>query len=272
MGRHVLSALLLICSPAEAAFEHTPRGARAVGLGGATVSVEGDLWASFVNPSCLSATDGTTMAAEYLPGFFGMSELKRGAISLSSTVPIGTLALSMSGFGFRLYREMSVGVAVARALNERAVLGIGVNFYSLTIQGYGSDQTVGLDVGVLVHITRGISYGFALDNLNRPTIGSEKEALPQTMRMGISVRPLPNALVALSGEKDSHYPFGLAIGLEYFLEDVVTLRLGAANEPSNIAAGIGIRTSLLCMDYAYTMHPDLGGTHCVSVSFVLPWP
>ena len=265
-------ALLLTAPQAEAAFEQVPHGARAVGLGGATVSVQGDPWAPFANPSCLSGARGTSIAAAYLPALFGMWELKRGAFSLTSTAPIGTFALSMSGFGFDLYREISAGLAAAHELTDRVALGIGVNLYSLAIQGYGSDLAIGVDIGMLAHVTEEVSYGVTFRNVNRPSIGKGREALPQTMAMGISVCPLPNALVALSARKDSHYPFELCIGLEYSLEHVVALRLGAANEPSTIAAGIGMRTSMLSMDYAYTIHPDLGGTHCFSLCYALPWP
>ncbi len=272
MGRYTLVSLLLICSSAQSAFEEAPRGARAVALGGATVSVEGDPWASFVNPSCLSATNGTNIAVEYLPGVFGLWEIKRGAISLSRTIPVGTFGLSLSGLGFQLYREVHAGLAAAYELNERVVLGMGIDMYSVTIRGYGSDQTVGMDIGALVRVAQGISYGVALHNVNRPSIGDQQEALPQSMTMGISVRPLTSALVAISAQKDSHYPFELSIGIEYSLDNLLTLRFGATHVPSTVAAGIGIQTSLVWLDYAYTMHPDLGGTHCISVSFVLPWP
>ena len=272
MGRRLLLATLLVCSSAESAFEQMPRGARAMGLGGATVAVDGDLWASYANPACLPSLNGAAIAVEFAPALYGIEELKRGALSMCGTLPVGTLALSMSGFGFTLYREIRVGVAWTRALNERVALGIGLNLYSLAIRNYGADRTVGLDLGMLVRIARGISYGFAFHNINRPTIGDNEEPLPQTMAMGVSVQPLPEALVALSAQKDSHYPFELSLGLEYSLEDVVTIRLGAANEPSSIAAGIGLRTSMLCVDYAYSMHPDLGGTHSFSLSYSLPWP
>jgi len=269
MGRNSLLALVFLAARAMSAFEHAPHGARSIGLGGATVSVASDLWASYVNPACLSAIPGTNVTIEYLPALFGLQELKRGAISVGRPTPIGTFALSLSGFGFELYTEAVAGIAAAHEIHEGVVLGIGVRFCSLTIPGYGSDLAVGLDMGVLVHISREIAYGCALHNLNRPTIGSGEEALPQTMTMGVSFGFVSNTLVALSVGKDSRYSFRPSIGLEYSIEDVVSLRLGAEHEPSTVSAGIGIRTSLLSIDYAYTGHPDLGGTHCFSLSFVI---
>ncbi len=268
MGRNTVLALIFFAGRAISAFEPAPHGARSIGLGGATVSVSSDLWASYVNPACLSAIPGTSVAIEYLPARFGMQELKRGAISVGRPTPIGTFALSLSGFGFELYTEAVAGIAAAHEIHEGVVLGIGVNVCSLTIPGYGSDLAVGLDMGVLVQLTGEISYGCALHNLNRPTLGNGDEALPQTMTMGVSFRFVSNTLVALSVEKDPLYPFRPSIGLEYSIEDLIALRLGAEHEPSTISAGFGVRTSLLSIDYAYTGHPDLGGTHCFSLSFV----
>ncbi len=272
MGKAALLILALSCSTANAAFEHSPHGARAVGLAGATVAIEGDLWSAFVNPSCLPVAGGTIVAAEYFPALFGLPEIKRGAIVIDRTFPFGPMSISMSGLGFDLYREMSVGVAAGYELNERIVLGIGVSLYSLSIQDYGSDQALGVDVGALVRLGAGICYGVSLHGVNRPAVGADEEPLPQTMTMGISASPIPAATLAVSAGKDSHYPFELSVGAEYCLENLLTLRLGVCHEPSTVAAGITVRTSLLCLDYAYSMHPDLGGTHCFSVSFDLPWP
>ena len=270
MVRHLVLILLLACPEARSAFEQRPRGARAAGLAGSTVAVEGDLWAPFSNPSCLYSIKGTNITAEFVPGIFGMWEIKGTAISLSRTAAEGAFAISLSAFGFALYREFSVALAAARELNERIVLGVNLNFYSLKIDGYGSGQAAGVDIGALVHIAQDVSYGVALRNVNRPSFGDGDESLPQSMAMGISVCPLPAARVAVSAQKDNRYPFELSVGVEYCIEDLLTLRLGASHEPSTIAVGIGIRTSLLRMDYAYTLHPDLGGTHCVSLSFAIP--
>jgi hypothetical protein len=272
MGRCILLSLLLFSSLSQAAFEQVARGARAISMSGTTVSVEGDFWACYSNPSCLGFVDGINLSAEYLPGVFGMPEIKRGALAASCTLPAGTFALSMSGLGFELYHEMRVGIAAARQLNDRVVVGFGLGLYSLAIRGYGSDMAVGLDIGALLRIVPGISYGVVFRNVNRPAIGDDQETLPQSLSMGVSVHPLPGALVAVCMEKDSRYPFEMSVGVEYCLEDLVALRFGAAHEPSTVAAGIGVRTSLLSMDYAYTMHPDLGGTHSVSLSVFIPWP
>lgn len=272
MRRQTLLALLLISSSAWGAFEQSPHGARALGLGGTTVSVRGDPWSAFVNPACLSVRTGTSAALEYLPALFGIGELERGGISLGRTFSFGTAALSMSTLGFELYREASVQLAGARELSERVALGISLDLYSLAIRGYGSDQALGLDVGILVCLGPGLTYGVALHNANRPSIGSAAEPLPQSLTMGISVQPLPAALVAISAEKDSRFPFELSAGAEYCFEDLLTLRIGVTHEPSTIAAGIGVRTSQVCMDYAYSVHPDLGDTHCFSLSFVVSWP
>lgn len=272
MGREIFLVLLLICSSSRAAFEQSPHGARAVGLGGSTVSVQGDLWSAYLNPSCLPAATTTSVAVEYLPAMYGLWEIQRGAVTVDRGFSFGSAAFSICGLGFALYREITAGVAVSHELNERVIVGLGLHLYSLSIRGYGGDQALGLDIGALVRLAPGVSYGVALHNVNRPSLGSIEEPLPQSVTMGVSVQPLPAALLAISAEKDSRFPFGLSVGAEYCFEELLTLRLGAVHEPSTVAAGIGVRTSLLNLDYAYTVHPDLGGTHCFSVSFVLAWP
>ena len=84
MGREIFLVLLLVCSSSRAAFEQSPHGARAVGLGGSTVSVQGDLWSAFLNPSCLPTATATSIGVEYLPAVYGLWEIRRGAVTVSA--------------------------------------------------------------------------------------------------------------------------------------------------------------------------------------------
>jgi hypothetical protein len=271
-GRCILAFLVCISSPALGAFEQSAHGGRVRGMGSVGVPVEGDFWAPFVNPSCLSLANGTWAAVEYVPGLFAVRELSHGAVAVGSSSSVGAGAVTFSAFGFDLYRELQAGISAAYELDTHVLVGIGLNLYSLAIRGYGNDMTVGLDVGVLIRLAPGVKYGVSLRNLNRPAIGVDQEPLPQSMSMGISILPITGAVIAVGADKDNRYPFRLGIGIEYCFEQVVSLRLGVKHDPSTISAGVGIPVSMFTVDYAYTMHPDLGGTHCLSLSFSVRRP
>jgi hypothetical protein len=266
MGARLFLMCALFCSTALAAFDQVPRGARSAGLGGTMVAVKGDIWGMFVNPACLSPQPWLAVAVEYVPAQFGLWELKRGAVSLARNTPVGVIALAVSGFGFELYHEHSLGLAFSASYNERFAAGVGLDWYSIGIQGYGNDHAAGIHVGLHVQVVEDVSYGVGIRNLNRPYISRDAESLPQSIAMGLNARPVRNALLALSVGKDAWHPAELRLGLEYALRDLLTLRIGTGSEPANASVGIGFLRSPFCVDYAYVLHPDLGGTHYISLS------
>ena len=269
MKWELLLLLLLAPSTAKGAFEPVSHGARVAGLGGARTALRGDEWAPYGNPACLPSNGEVRMAVEYLPGTFGLSELKRGGVCVGGLSPAGPAAVSLSVFGFSLYREITLGLAMSRQVGDLAVVGVGAKLYSLTIDRYGSGLALGIDLGLLVRAGPGLSYGCAIQNLNSPCVGKDKEALPRSLSMGICVQPVRAGFLIASADKDVHHPVELALGAEYCIEEILTIRIGTSHEPSTISAGLGIQRSSLCIDYAFTVHPDLGGTHCISLSFAL---
>ena len=144
--------------------------------------------------------------------------------------------------------------------------GVTVNYYSLSIQNYGSASAIGLDVGLLIDIADNVTWGFAAMNVNAPRIGSAKEKLPQVLSTGLVYCPIKGGTISASVIKDVHFPVELHIGVEYGVLDVIALRAGTTSDPSTLNAGIGIEYSLAKLDYAFTSHTELGITHQFSLS------
>ena len=267
----IVLVLLILCQiqPVFGAFERTTRGSRPIAMGGASVATVNNPWAAFSNPAALQTIPQRTVSFFYSPQPFGLSELARGSFSYVEPTSVGTFAGSASRYGFELYREIILGISYGMNVTDRFAVGLHVNYYSLSIQNYGNDGTIGVDAGFLVEVTDDIRWGFAGLNLNAPTIGEAKEKLPQVYSTGISYMPIREATLVLDIVKDIRYPAELHIGIEYSMFDIVDIRGGTSSDPSTLNAGMGLHYSFVQLDYAFSAHVDLGMTHYFSLSLLL---
>jgi len=262
-------ALLMLGHPAFAAFESYTPGARSIGMGGVSVALVNNEWAAFANPGVLNSLQQRSISVFFSPQPFGLKELSRGSFSYVEPTSVGRFGLSGSRFGFALYRETALGVSYGNSVSDAFEYGLTLTYYSLIIQNYGTDWTLGVDVGALVHISDQVSSGFAAFNVNAPTIGTANEKLPQVYSTGIAYQPIPEATLGIALVKDIRFPTEFHVGLEYAIFDVVALRGGLTNEPATMNAGVGISYSFVKFDYAFSSHVDLGTTHDLSISLLL---
>ncbi len=268
--RHVVAfAMLLFGQTTFAAFERTTQGGRAVAMGGSLVALSGNEWSAFTNPATLMTIGERTVSLFYAPQPFELKELSHGAASYVEPTSIGSFALSASRFGFELYKETRIALSYCDEVGGVVKGGINLDYYSLSIQNYGSASTIGIDVGVLVDISDEVRWGFAAFNLNAPTIGAAKEKLPQVFSTGVTYNPIQEAIIAASIVKDIRYPTELHIGVEYSLMEMIALRAGTTSDPNTLNAGVGIHYSFVQVDYAFSSHSELGMTHQFSLSLKL---
>lgn len=266
MKRLLLAMTLLFTTPAYAAFEPIIRGGRAAAMGGASVAEASNGWAAFSNPGGLATVRVQSVSVGYVPGLFGISEIATLAGTFVQPLDIGSFALSGSRFGFELYREMEFRAAFGTSLTGDVHLGLSMSYYSLVIERYGSDWTLGMDVGILVTLSDRVRLGVSASNVNAPTIGQDKERLPQVFVAGISYRPLHEVGIAADLVKDIRHETELQLGVEYTVLDIVDLRGGTSNNPAMLHGGVGVRYGFLGFDYTYRTHADLGASHMLSLT------
>jgi hypothetical protein len=235
-------------------------------MGGAFVAIADNAWAIIFNPAGLTQLRGDEIAAFYSPQPFGMTELSLASFALAHPTSYGQVGVSVNRFGFDLYREVSGILSYANSYRDVFSFGINLTYNSLAIKNYGSASAIGVDIGILATITRGLRWGFFAANVNAPSIGQAREKLPQVYASGLSLRPADGLLLGLDVIKDIRYPALLRGGLEYRLVDLVSLRVGVGNNPAKFSSGLGVHYSFVHFDYAMTTHPDLGLSHQFSVA------
>jgi hypothetical protein len=240
-------------------------GARQISIANSDVALANDVFTLFNNPSGLAQMNWKEVGTYYSPAPFGLTELANGYVAYQQPFSFGSLGIGGMTYGYELYRESQIILGYSYNYENIFFIGAAVNYQSYSIQNYGSTGAFYLNLGGLVYILDDLRWGFSTTNVNRATVGDQDDQIPVVFTTGFSFEILNNFSLNLSLEKDVRYDPSISFGIDYDLIEYLSLRIGAADNPSKFTAGIGINYSILSLDYAFFTHPDLGLTHQAGV-------
>jgi hypothetical protein len=255
-----ISLFVSLGAACDAAFEDVPVGARAHAMSNATSAVW-DAFSLYTNPSALSLNSGFSVAT-FGTELFGEPDL----VFVCSEVNVGRFGAYATSFGNRMYRE--------------SILGLGCGFYAygmsfgvsakgmvLSIMGYGSDATFGLDAGVLGVVDERLSISAAGKNINLPTLGSSEEELPTVLTIGSAMYLADRFVLCIDVRKERRQGLEISLGQELFIYPHFCVRSGLSTDPSMFSAGFGLILARLAVDYSVRMHHPLGLTHGLTLGY-----
>jgi hypothetical protein len=270
-------------------------GARAVGMGGAFVSVADDATAIYWNPAGVARIQKSVVSINhtawlanikftqaayifhfgFIPGTIGIS-----ARSLyMDTQPVRT-AFRPDGEGKSFDAgDVAVGLTYARSLTDKFSAGLSINYVQSSLATYSASATV-FDFGTLYNTGyRSLKIGMAIQNIGSDmTFIDTAVKMPTVFRVGMSMNIYESAshLLLMSGDF-SHPPDNnerASWGAEYGFKEFFFVR-GGYNyhyDLERYSAGLGFKlaTSLNSearIDYGYTDMKELPAVHRISADF-----
>lgn len=257
--------ILLSTTPARAAFEGHFAGGASAAMGQSGCASLMNANSIFLNPACLASYHNHSLAM-FLSRPFNIPELAIGSLALSWPQPWIDFGLASQSYGNDLYRELSAGLAAAKQIQSRFHLGLTIWYNNLAIKNYGSAHTWTIDLGIRAQLSEKIHWAACVFNVNRATIGRDKELLPQIFITGINSKPIPALQINIDLYKDVRFPQELRIGAEFQPLRSIYLRTGVNTRTASFAVGFGIDCQFFMLDYALNNHLVLGITHLISVS------
>lgn len=264
MRKYYILLFILIVSTSNIA--QIQPGARQISIANADVALANDVFTLFNNPSGLAQMNWKEVGIYYSPAPFGLTELANGYVAYQQPFSFGSLGIGGMTYGYELYRESKIILGYSYNYDNILFLGAAINYQTYSIQNYGSTGVFYLNLGGLVYILENLRWGFSTSNVNRATVADQDDQIPVVFNTGFSFEILQNFSLNVSLEKDIRYDLSLAFGIDYDIIEYLSLRIGAADNPSKFTAGIGINYSILGLDYAFFTHPDLGLTHQAGIT------
>lgn len=273
-----MAVLLVPCEGfAEGVFDNLILSPRARAMGGAFVAVSDDETAIFTNPAGLADQNSIGVYGSYVD-LFGYPYFNLGSVSAVVPTSYGTV-----GFGARMFtvqqndvdleKEYTItlgqGFSLMKDVHSSLAFGYAANLYGLSFEApsvsgddLGSANTVGFDVGVLGTLRGRTSFGFFMKNINNPKLGeTDTEDLPQWFTAGVAYSPYSSVTTSLELQKQDDEDLRACFGVESEVTDFLKVRAGLQNNPNRVSAGFGARWQAVRVDYSYTSHAVLPGTH-----------
>lgn len=199
---------------------------------------------------------------------YGLNGLSSGWIAAVQRIGRGSFGLGFKGLGNNLYKENSLILSYGQRLKYLS-LGANMRLLNLSIKGYGSAYSLGLDLGLLSQLTPKLRWGAFWRNLNSPRIGQAKEEIPQTFTAGLCLQPSPNLAIEFDICQDIRYEPQLRMGLEYSPYRSIQARIGLRSPPGRFSLGGGVIWQGIRFDYALFNHWELGLSHYFSFTYAL---
>lgn len=265
------SALLL------AVFDDYQPSAIARGMGGAYTSVAKDVNAIFYNPAGLTNTSFSAKLGFSQLYNQDFSELKTVAVGYNlpknlGTIALGTRVMDVDFEDVNLMSEqvysLAHGFYLLQDIHTQISFGYTGNIYRLSMDGEDDDTALGIDLGALAVLHNRTNLAFAVTNINKAKMGDENQIdLPSKMALGISYIPYDKVTTSIEVKKDFAKETEFMGGVEAHLLEPLAIRFGVHQNPATYNAGLSIYIKDLQLDYSYTNHSVLPGTHYFSMGY-----
>ena len=262
-------------------------------LCGAVVANKGGSWSLYHNPAGLSETDEIQVTFSFAKLFNQTFLPYNNADIIIPLEKIGNFGISIQQMsvsyrGSILSSEKSIGISqgffMLKDMNSMMSLGYSIHFMnwdlgqSAGVSGdgsdginLGSDNTVGVDIGLQASLREKYRVGIFIKNINQPQIGKGLSAQPLARRLsiGTSYYPIDGVMTSLVLDRLLGGSIQIKYGMQYKLSNIITMNIGAQSNPNRLGAGVDINASGMNLNYSILTHHVLPATHQFSMGFVL---
>ena len=208
-----------------AAFEHTLFSPMNAGLGLSYVNFNRSILGMIMDPASLPRGNKLKFAGQ-IGRKFNLKPLSHHSFAGGLATRWGHLGMGIQSFGMKQYAESTISIMLGKQLKQYLSGGLAVNIYSLSVSDYGSAASVGISLAWHVDLNDRIQWGTILHNINKPTVGAAKDALPQLIVTALSFNPTKNISAQLEWEQDTIYKGQLKAGFSFTPGKWVTIHTG----------------------------------------------
>ncbi|MDX2196299.1 MAG: hypothetical protein NW207_07770 [Cytophagales bacterium] len=256
----------------HAAGEYFPIGARAIGMANTAAPLT-DHWGAFNNIASMADIKyiHTGFFYERRNGQFDMM-----ALTGSMPTKYGNGALGVYRFGDSRYSDTRINFGWAHKINMVS-LGIQAEYLqSMAAQEANEKQpelnrtNLLLNFGGIANVTSKLRFGAHIYNIFQAKYASYKEEkIPTIMKIGASFIPFDKLMINGEVEKDVEKKETYKMGMEYAIIQNLKFRTGFNIQPDKYFMGLGYNTHGFYLDYAVSLHQQLGMSQSINLSYTI---
>jgi len=260
-------ALIFLSIHCQSQSVNTTMSGRSLGLANVTAALP-DEWSILNNIGGLSKTKAANAAVAYevKPALLGGNRM---AAAFSMPVKTGAFGFGLFRFGDNFYNEQLATLGFGNEFGNTS-LGVKVNYIQYQAIGFGNKTALGISFGGLTQLSKGVSIGAYVVNLNQPAISlKDKEKLPAQLVMGVGVKPKEVLQLFIEISKELDYSPTIKAAMEYEVHKKIYARTGFNLQPEAAFFGVGFIYPKLKMDYAFQYTQNLNYAFQMSITYQL---
>jgi outer membrane protein OmpA-like peptidoglycan-associated protein len=262
-------------------------GPRAAALGGAFSALSGDVSLILFNPSGIADMKSSEISVGRQEWFAGF---KDHYLLFAIKQPLGTIGIGgifSSVGGIETWsdenergEDISVSswiltIGYAEEVLEELKLGASLKLLHEDLYLVKGDG-VAFDLGFQVTPFSWFSLGGSLQNVGSGVkYGKNRYPLPRLFRFGGALSPFKSLILVADGVSPRGGDFEIHLGIEYTIQNLISLRIGWRNGPQEMELGgwtygVGALIKRIYLDYAFVPYGKLGYTHRFGIKYVFP--
>lgn len=262
----------MCCLPltALAQFDFPATGARSAAMGGATTGLA-DFWSASDNIAGMAflnhSTVGLSYQQHYLVKEFPYLNLAGNILTRHN----GSALLHYSYHGNTQYNEQQLAGGYAMKVTPKLAFGITANYLHLGCNDprYDPQNYLSCAVGLQYRPSERCVIGAKVFN---PIFVKTRnkwvtDRLPVVFNIGVGYLLTTNLVGTVEVEKNIYQKPTIRMGAEYRFWNLLYCRAGFSTQPNCYGVGIGIYHKRLHADIAAQVHPSLGLSPMLSVTF-----
>ena len=234
---------------------------------GNIATLQTDVWSALTNPAGLGMSPSFAAGIQHEQRY-SIPEL--GIDALAAVFPVwgGGIGLTLANTGFSEQGESRFGIQTGRKLGDHIAAGVGFHAHLIRFPaGYHNAFALSADAGVYATPLPRLSMGVYVSNLSFSHFNNEAhDRLPVIFRWGLGYEISPTITLCAEVEKDIYAPLRVKTGAEYYIFNLLHVRLGVLSQPFEIHYGLGYSYRIFQIDFALYRHPVLGFSPQLSFS------
>jgi len=215
---------------------------------------------SFKTNQAALANTKTLMAGLVSERRFMMQELSMYQATL--VLPANNSGFGLVGtyFGHENNREVEIGLAYGRKVNNNISIGTQFNFQNQKIPAYQGTNALSVQGGILLRVTDQVQAGFHIYHPIALETGQKESRLPKIFTTGIGYEVSESVIIGAEVQKTEGGKANIMAGLEYKFHPLVFARMAVSSELGIYTIGSGVLLNKVRLDIAASIHPHLGVT------------
>lgn len=243
-----------------------PFGAESAAMGGAGLLIQNPFSAG--NHQALMPFIKKPGVAVNFTNRFGVRDINQ--VNIAAAIPYKNFGygITISNFGNSFYHQQMLGFSVAHAFHPKFSVGLGANYQSFSISNYGRKGGICAEFSLVTKVNDKIELGFRAFNPNRARVAEyQDERMATAYQLAGSYQLNQEVKTILEIEKLNAFAPNVKMGIDYMPKEQCHLRVGFSSLQPQFTFGIGYQYKKSKLDFASVVHPYLGVSSHLSLSF-----